>query len=135
MDAADVAEPYAFEAVTVNVYAVPFVVPVTAIGDAPEPEAPAGLDVTENDDAPVPAAPAVYVRETAPVVLLNDAVPIVGAPGGAPGVIELDAADVLEPYAFDAVTVNVYAVPFVRPETVIGDAPVPVRLPGVDVAV
>ena len=54
---------------------------------------------------------------------------------GAAGVAELDAPDVLDPYVFDAVTVNVYAVPFVRPETVIGDAPVPVRLPGVDVAV
>jgi hypothetical protein len=32
-------------------------------------------------------------------------------------------------------TVNVYAVPFVRPETVIGDVPVPVKLPGDDVAV
>jgi len=35
-----------------------------------------------------------------------------------------------------AFTVNVYAVPIVNPETVIGeDAPVPVILPGLDVAV
>jgi hypothetical protein len=63
------------------------------------------------------------------------AVPIVGAPGATPGVTEFDAAETFEPYAFDAVTVNVYAVPFVKPETVIGDAPVPVKLPGVEVAV
>jgi hypothetical protein len=42
---------------------------------------------------------------------------------------------VFEPYTLDAVTVNVYAVPLVKPVTEIGDAPVPVRLPGVDVAV
>jgi hypothetical protein len=35
----------------------------------------------------------------------------------------------------DAVTVKVYEVPFVKPEIVIGDAPVPVRDPGLDVAV
>lgn len=40
------------------------------------------------------------------------------------------------PIAFVAVTVNVYAVPFVRPETVIGEAdPVPVKPPGLDVTV
>jgi len=39
------------------------------------------------------------------------------------------------PLAFVAVTVKVYAVPFVKPETVIGDDPVPVRPPGLDVAV
>jgi hypothetical protein len=33
------------------------------------------------------------------------------------------------------VTVNVYAVPFVKPDTVIGEAPVPVIPPGLDVAV
>jgi hypothetical protein len=40
------------------------------------------------------------------------------------------------PKAFVAITVNVYAVPLERPLTVIGeDAPVPVKPPGVDVAV
>ena len=39
----------------------------------------------------------------------------------------LDAADAADvPLAFVAVTVNVYAVDAVRPETVIGDEPVPV---------
>ncbi len=44
-----------------------------------------------------------------------------------------DAA--LVPFALVAVTVNVYAVPVVRPETVIGEVPVPVIPPGEDVAV
>jgi hypothetical protein len=42
----------------------------------------------------------------------------------------------LVPAAFVAVTVNVYAVPLVRPDTVIGLVdPVPVILPGEDVTV
>jgi hypothetical protein len=36
---------------------------------------------------------------------------------------------------FVAVTVNVYAVPFERPVTVIGEAPVAVKFPGLDVTV
>ena len=43
------------------------------------------------------------------------------------------AADV--PFALVAVTVNVYDVPSVKPETVIGEDPVPVNDPGLDVAV
>jgi hypothetical protein len=40
------------------------------------------------------------------------------------------------PVEFVAVTVNVYAVPLVKPDTVIGeDAPVPVKLPGLEVTV
>jgi hypothetical protein len=55
---------------------------------------------------------------------------------GATGVTELEAADAVDvPFAFVAVTVNVYAVPLDNPETVIGDAPVPVNDPGEDVAV
>jgi hypothetical protein len=56
---------------------------------------------------------------------------------GATGVTALlaeDAGDV--PIAFVAVTVNVYAVPFDKPVTVNGlEAPVAVRLPGLDVTV
>jgi hypothetical protein len=56
---------------------------------------------------------------------------------GFTGVAELDAllaADV--PLAFVAVTVKVYAVPFVKPDTVIGELdPVPVILPGLEVTV
>jgi hypothetical protein len=65
------------------------------------------------------------------------AVPIVGAPGTVAGVTELDEADaVLVPAAFVAVTVKVYAVPFVKPVTVMGEPlPVPVKLPGLEVTV
>jgi hypothetical protein len=47
-DGADAAEgPIPFVATTVNVYAVPFVNPVTAIGlVVPVPVSPPGLDVT-----------------------------------------------------------------------------------------
>ena len=52
------------------------------------------------------------------------AVPIVGASGVVAGVTLLLALDaVLVPTAFVAVTVNVYAVPFVSPVMVIGDEP------------
>jgi hypothetical protein len=51
-------------------------------------------------------------------------------------VIELLAALAgLVPVALVAVTVNVYAVTAVKPVTVIGDVPVPVSPPGLDVAV
>jgi hypothetical protein len=54
-------------------------------------------------------------------VLLAVAVTPVGAPGTPAGVIEFDAVDVtLVPIAFVAVTVKVYAVPFVKPLIVIG---------------
>jgi hypothetical protein len=49
-------------------------------------------------------------------------VPIVGALGTVDGVTEFEAAEeVLVPLAFVAVTVKVYAVPLVRPVTVIGE--------------
>jgi hypothetical protein len=66
------------------------------------------------------------------------AVPIVGAPGTVDGVTELEAELARPvPLALVAVTVKVYAVPLVRPVTVIGLAVelVPVKLPGFDVAV
>jgi hypothetical protein len=47
----------------------------------------------------------------------------------------LAALAALAPIALVAFTVKVYAVPLVSPLTVIGDAPVPVKLPGDDVAV
>ncbi len=50
------------------------------------------------------------------------AVPIVGAPGTVAGVTELLALEAeLVPIALVAVTVKVYAVPFVRPVMVTGD--------------
>jgi hypothetical protein len=49
------------------------------------------------------------------------ALPIVGAPGTVAGTKLFDAADgALEPCAFCAVTLQVYALPFVRPDTPIG---------------
>ena len=65
------------------------------------------------------------------------AVPMVGASGVVAGVtlFEADEADPV-PTAFVAVTVNVYAVPLVRPITVIGDEPpAPVNPPGLEVTV
>jgi hypothetical protein len=48
----------------------------------------------------------------------------------------LDAAEAADvPLALVAVTVNVYATPVVKPVTVIGDEPVAVIPPGLDVAV
>ena len=47
----------------------------------------------------------------------------VGAPGTVAGTNDPDAADsTLSPTAFVACTVHVYVLPFVRPDTVTGDA-------------
>jgi hypothetical protein len=75
--------PVAFVAVTVNVYEVPIVKPLTVIGEAePVPVSPPGLEVTVNPVivAGYPAyAGAVKVTEA--VVFPPVAVPIVGASG------------------------------------------------------
>ncbi len=67
VDATDAADdPALFVAVTVNVYAVPFVRPVTTIGlDEPEAVNPTGLDVTvyEVMNAPPEDAGAVNATE------------------------------------------------------------------------
>jgi hypothetical protein len=67
------------------------------------------------------------------------AVTLVGEFGGGLGVMLFDAADAGPgPTALVAVTVNVYAVPLASPGTMIdahGTAQLPVRLPGLDVAV
>jgi hypothetical protein len=138
-DAADDAEvPPPFVAVALNVYDVPFVKPVTVqLPDEPvtvhvnEP----GVDVTRYD-AGVPPEPAATVTTA-------DETPAsaVGA-GGVPGTIgcgvtAFEAADAAEvPPPFVAVDVNVYDVPFVKPDTVqLPEAPVTVhvRFPGLDV--
>ena len=59
--------------------------------------------------------------------------------GGATGVTEFDEAELSEltPYGVSSLTVNVYAVPFDKPVTVIdvhGEVHVPVIEPGLDVA-
>ena len=71
--------PFAFVAVTVNVYAVPSVSPLTVIGDDPVPVKPPGLDVAVYVAEAPPVAPAVYV--TVALAALDVAVPIVGACG------------------------------------------------------
>jgi hypothetical protein len=96
-----------------NVYAVPFDKLPTEIGEAPVAPMPPGEDTAVKVVAPVPAAPAVY--STPAAALPAVAVPIVGAPGRSPAVAAFDAAEVAEPYAVEAVTVTVYAVPAVRP--------------------
>jgi hypothetical protein len=65
------------------------------------------------------------------------AVTPVGASGSTAGVtLPVGAEGTESPFAFVATTVNVYAVKFVNPETVIGlVVPVPVSPPGLDVTV
>jgi hypothetical protein len=77
------------------------------------------------------------IKLTVACVLPGVAVTPVGASGNAAGITLLEAADAGPgPTALVAVTVKVYDVPFVRPDTVIGLAvPVPVILPGVEVTV
>ena len=64
-----------------------------------------------------------------------------GVVGATATVTEFDAADAADvPMLFVAVTVNVYAVPVVNPETVmpllhVAEVKVPVLPPGLDVAV
>jgi hypothetical protein len=63
----------------------------------------------------------------------------VGASGAFAGVIELEAVDARDaPLALLALTVKVYAVPFVKPEMlqeVVGAFTVQVKFPGLDVTV
>jgi hypothetical protein len=79
------------------------------------------------------------VNDTVAWALPAVAVPMVGAPGtvvAAAGVTLLDAADAtLDPTEFLAVTVKVYAVPLVRPVTVIGLVVPVANFPSLDVTV
>jgi hypothetical protein len=128
--------PFELVAVAVNVYAVPFVSPVTTIGDdAPVAVMFPGLEVIVYvADAP-PVAPGVNVTEACAFPPV--ATPIVGACGTVVAVTELlaELAEVvLAP--FDAVTVYVYPVDDCSPVTTIGlDEPVAVNDPGLDVTV
>ena len=123
--------PAALVAYTLHAYCVPFVNELTRIGLDVPVAVRAVPPVTEQVAVyPVIADPpslAGAVNATLAVPLPGDTVPIVGAPGTVRGVTDTvpDAAPV--PAAFVAVTEQVYAVPFVRPDTVIGLAvPVPV---------
>jgi hypothetical protein len=130
--------PTAFVAVTVNVYDTPLVKPVTIKGEAPPVAVkPPGLDVTVYEVIAEPPLETGGVNVTVACPLPPVAVPIVGASGTVAGVTELLVAEaILVPIAFVAVTVKVYAVPFVKPVTVIGEEPpVPVKPPGLEVTV
>jgi len=118
--------PAPLVAVTVNVYEVPAVRPVTNAAV----RVPSTVAVALPGDAVTvyavialpPSAGAVHVTdaEFGPAV----AVTPVGAAGRSAGTIAFDAADAaLVPIAFVAVTVNVYDVPFVRPVTVVAVVP------------
>jgi hypothetical protein len=95
-----------------------------------------GVVVTVYVGEPVPAEPGVKGTSIALSTFWTiTAVPIVGAVGALPAVTEPVEPEVAEPNKFDAVTVNVYAVPAVRPVTRIGLEPVAVIPPGDEVAV
>jgi hypothetical protein len=97
--------------VTLNVYAVPFVRPLTTIdaqGATHVPVAPPGAEVAVNDVMAEPPSLAGAVNATVACELPAVAVPIVGAPGTAEGVTLFDAADGAPvPTALMAATVNV----------------------------
>jgi hypothetical protein len=125
-------------AVTVKVYIVPFVSPLTVRGlPVPVVVFAPGLEVTVK---PVMAAPPVLegaVKLTVAMPFPAVAVPMVGAPDTVSGVTLLEFADAAPvPTLLVAVTVKVYGVPFVSPLTVRG-LPVPVMVfaPGLEVTV
>ena len=131
--------PAAFEAVTVNVYAVPLARPST-VHDRVEvvQVLPPELEVTRYSRIGRPAVVVGALHEITDAPLAPEvAVTLVGAPGAVAGVAGIDEADAAPlPAAFVAVTVNVYATPLVRPATVHDMiALVQVFRPGFDVTV
>jgi len=120
-------------AVIVNVYDVPAVNPLTAIGlDDPVPVMLPGELVTVYPVIALPPLLPGAVKGMLAVVPDLVTVPIVGAPGTVVGVTLLLAElDDPVPTPLVATTVNVYAVPAVNPLTVIGlDDPEAVIPPG-----
>jgi hypothetical protein len=112
------------------VYTVPFVRPVTVIGEPP-PVAlkPPIFEVTVYVVILAPPLDTGAVNEIVACPFPATAETPVGVPGTVTGVTELlDADAVLVPMAFVAVTLKVYAVPLVSPVIVIGDALLPVAL-------
>jgi hypothetical protein len=112
LEAADAGPvPDQFVAVTVNVYAVPFVKPLTvAVVLPPETVAvkPPGEDVALYDVIAAPPLDAGAVQLTDACPLPAVAVTFVGAPGGAAGVTLLEAVEAGPfPAELVAVTVNV----------------------------
>jgi hypothetical protein len=120
--------PTAFVAVTVKVYPVVLVNPVTLAVRGPKIQvavSPPGLEVTVYPVIVLPPFEAgalqVTVAEASPAVAATP----VGAPGTPAGVTALDAAEAGPvPTTVVAVTVKVYRVPLVSPVTVAVRAPV-----------
>lgn len=139
--------PIKFAAVTVNVYGVFSVKPVTVIGLELVPARvtvmPSGSEVTVYDVIVLPPFPGTpptadgAVKYTVAWPFPFMAVPIFGAKGAVAGVTGFDQADAGPvPTLFTAATLNEYDVPFVSPVTVIGLAvPVAVMPPGREVTV
>jgi hypothetical protein len=118
-DGADAAPlPALFDATTVNVYAVPFVRPVTLQVSAPVVVhvLPPGEEVTVYPVIGVPPFEAGASHETITFVSPELPVTPVGAPGTTSGITALDTATGESPAVFVAFTEKVYDVPFVRPE-------------------
>ena len=119
VDAIDETEsPFAFVALTVNVYATPFVSPANVEGEAfPEIVDPSFAVIVY----PVIVDPPLFVGAVNVITTLPfpaAAVTFVGAFGTVEGVKEDDdVEDADVPIPFIATTLNVYAVPFVNPLT------------------
>jgi hypothetical protein len=126
--------PARFDAVTVNVYAVPFVRPLTTIGlDGPVAVLPPGEAVSVYEAIGVPPSDAGAVKLMVALASPATADTLVGAPGGVgAGVTGLEGPEAgLVPTALVAVTVNVYAVPFCSPGKTSGlAAPLALAPPG-----
>jgi hypothetical protein len=116
--------PFAFVAVTVKVYVTPFVRPVTVIGESVPVAVCPRFEVTVYSVMVEPPLLTGGVKVIVAAPLPATADTLVGAFGTVAGVIELleSEADPV-PTAFVAVTVKVYAVPFVRPVTTRGEDP------------
>jgi hypothetical protein len=101
--------PTALVAVTVKVYVVPFVKPVTVKGEAPPVAVkPPGLDVTVYEVIAEPPSLTGGVNVIVASPFPRTAETEVGGPGTATGVTELLALEAeLVPTALVAVTVNV----------------------------
>ena len=116
-DATDVVEPTAFVAVTVNVYDVPRVRPEQdAVSPVTTHDPPAGDEVTVYPVIGEPPSEEGATHDTTADPLPATAVTNVGADGTVAGITALLTPAAEEPARFCAVTLNVYEVPFVKPE-------------------
>jgi hypothetical protein len=119
--------PFAFVAVTVHVYVLPFVRPATTSGDA-APLADPGVPPFADEQFAVKLVIALPpsnggANETVSCALPDATTGWAGASGTRFGTAATDAGDAGPvPLAFVAVSVQEYDLPFVRPSTSIGDA-------------